>query len=162
MDQQSFQPNFYAPYNIRGINIDTYRIFRLYRVSDPCLQHAIKKLLRLGRSHKTREQDLKDAIDTLERLKTMDVEDRELYPPMGIVGIEPQSQKEETTFSVCYLAVESQGGGEIDMDFWVGPGWYVIGHTPFGDYVYESSQRDSYEEVVMLMEALNGGYEASE
>lgn len=48
--------------------IDVYRILELYGVTNPCLQHAIKKLLCSGgRGAKDSIQDIQEAIDTLNR-----------------------------------------------------------------------------------------------
>lgn len=56
--------------------IDVYRIIDLYKVTDPCFQHAIKKLLVTGeRGHKSIEEDVQNIIDTLERWKEMRKED---------------------------------------------------------------------------------------
>ena len=56
--------------------IDVYRVITLYGVTDPCLQHAIKKLLCAGgRGAKDIEQDVQEAIDSLERWKDMRRED---------------------------------------------------------------------------------------
>lgn len=49
-------------------SIDVYRILELYNVTDPCVQHAVKKLLCAGnRGAKTEEQDIIEARDTLNR-----------------------------------------------------------------------------------------------
>jgi hypothetical protein len=57
--------------------IDVYRILNLYQVTDPCLQHAIKKLLVAGTrgAGKGPRQDIQEAIDSLERWKEMRKED---------------------------------------------------------------------------------------
>lgn len=56
--------------------IDVYRVLRLFNVTDPCLQHAIKKLLCAGvRGLKDPHRDVQEAIDTLERYKKMEDED---------------------------------------------------------------------------------------
>jgi hypothetical protein len=56
--------------------IDVYRVITLYGVTDPCLQHAIKKLLCAGgRGAKDIEQDVQESIDSLERWKDMRRED---------------------------------------------------------------------------------------
>lgn len=48
--------------------IDIYMILRLYSVTDPCIGHAVKKLLVAGgRGAKDRSQDVQEAIDTLNR-----------------------------------------------------------------------------------------------
>ena len=56
--------------------LDIYRILKLYEVSDPCLQHAIKKLLCAGkRGVKNQTQDINEAILSLQRLLEMQEED---------------------------------------------------------------------------------------
>lgn len=56
--------------------IDIYRVLELFEVTNPCLQHAIKKLLCSGtRGSKNQNQDVAEAIDTLERYKEMKAED---------------------------------------------------------------------------------------
>lgn len=48
--------------------VDIYRILDLYDVTDPCLQHAIKKLLCAGsRGNKDFKKDITEARDTLNR-----------------------------------------------------------------------------------------------
>ena len=56
--------------------IDVYRVLELFNVTNPCLQHAVKKLLCAGgRGAKDMEQDVQEAMDTLERWQDMQVED---------------------------------------------------------------------------------------
>ena len=56
--------------------LDIYRILSLYDVTDPCLQHAIKKLLCAGkRGVKNQTQDINEAILSLKRLLEMQGED---------------------------------------------------------------------------------------
>lgn len=57
--------------------IDVYRVLSLFEVTDPALQHAIKKLLVAGGrgAGKDISQDVQEAIDTLERWKEMRAED---------------------------------------------------------------------------------------
>lgn len=56
--------------------LDIYRILKLYNVNDPCLQHAIKKLLCAGkRGSKNFLQDVNEAILSLQRLLEMQGED---------------------------------------------------------------------------------------
>ena len=58
-------------------SIDVYRVLRLFEVADPCLQHAIKKLLVAGgRGSKDIAQDVQEAIDTLARWQQMQAEDK--------------------------------------------------------------------------------------
>jgi hypothetical protein len=59
--------------------VDVYRVLQLFEVGHPALQHAIKKLLCAGgRGAKNAEQDVKEAIDSLNRWNQMRVEDAEL------------------------------------------------------------------------------------
>ena len=56
--------------------LDIYRILKLYEVTDPCLQHAIKKLLCAGkRGVKNQTQDINEAILSLKRFLEMQGED---------------------------------------------------------------------------------------
>ena len=64
-------------YSYRGIKLDPYRIFTIYSITHPAQQHAIKKLLRAGKSVKDLEQDIKEVIDTLHRWLEMEEEDME-------------------------------------------------------------------------------------
>ena len=66
--------NHYS-FDYKGIRIDPYRLFRIYNIYDPEQQHAIKKLLRAGKSVKTLEQDINETIVTLERWKEILKED---------------------------------------------------------------------------------------
>ena len=65
--------------DVTGLNVvDVYRVLQLFGVADPCLQHAIKKLLVAGGrgAGKSIEKDVQEAIDTLERWKAMRNEER--------------------------------------------------------------------------------------
>lgn len=56
--------------------VDVYRVLKLFDVTDPCLQHAIKKLLCSGqRGAKSSDQDVQEAIDSLVRFQQMRIED---------------------------------------------------------------------------------------
>ena len=56
--------------------IDIYRILTMYEVTDPCIQHSIKKLLVAGkRGAKDEYKDVTEAIDTLSRWQDMRVEE---------------------------------------------------------------------------------------
>ncbi len=55
--------------------IDIYRVITLWEVTDPCIQHAIKKLLVAGnRGYKDVEKDIQEAVDSLNRWKEMQEE----------------------------------------------------------------------------------------
>lgn len=68
--------NHYFKNTVHLNAVDVYRVLSLYGVTDPCLQHAIKKLLCAGdRGAKDIEQDVQEAIDTLGRWQDMRVEE---------------------------------------------------------------------------------------
>ena len=57
-------------------HIDVYRVLVLFGVTNPCLQHAIKKLLCAGqRGAKGQQQDVQEAIASLLRYLEMQTED---------------------------------------------------------------------------------------
>lgn len=57
-------------------HIDVYRVLSLFEVSDPALQHAVKKLLCAGaRGAKDQAQDIAEAIATLQRWQQMRAEE---------------------------------------------------------------------------------------
>lgn len=64
-------PNKYLreyPYD----TIDIYRVLQVYEVTDPCIQHAVKKLLCAGkRGYKEVEKDVSEAIQSLQRWEEM-------------------------------------------------------------------------------------------
>lgn len=53
--------------------VDVYRVLALWNVTDPCIQHAVKKLLVAGGrgAGKSFVKDIQEAIDSLERCKDM-------------------------------------------------------------------------------------------
>jgi hypothetical protein len=54
-------------------HVDIYRVLELFAVTDPCLQHAAKKLLVAGGrgAGKDIARDVQEAIDTLTRWQEM-------------------------------------------------------------------------------------------
>lgn len=70
--------------DVSGLSrVDVYRVLQLFGVTDPCLQHAIKKLLVAGnRGAKNMDKDIQEAIDTLERWQAMRVEDGKEAPAL--------------------------------------------------------------------------------
>ena len=73
---QNYNNNPYIVDISKYNKLDIYRILKLYEVSDPCLQHAIKKLLCAGkRGVKNQTQDINEAILSLKRLLEMQGED---------------------------------------------------------------------------------------
>ena len=58
-------------------SVDVYRVLQLFGVTDPCLQHAAKKILVAGgRGQKDITKDVQEAIDTLKRWQSMQEEDK--------------------------------------------------------------------------------------
>lgn len=58
-------------------DIDVYRVLKLFNVTDPCVQHAVKKLLVAGGrgAGKDIERDLREAADSINRALQMISED---------------------------------------------------------------------------------------
>ena len=55
--------------------IDVYRVIDLWEITDPALQHALKKVLAAGkRGAKNQLQDVAEAIDSLVRFQNMQAE----------------------------------------------------------------------------------------
>ena len=71
-------PHYYK--DIRHLNIlDIYRFFDLFEVTDPCLQHSIKKQAVGGkRGSKDYKKDIKEAMDTLNRWAYMQEENERI------------------------------------------------------------------------------------
>lgn len=72
--------------------VDVYRVLKLFNVADPCLQHAIKKILVAGGRGAGKDiwRDIQEAIDTLERWKEMQLEDKPIqgnHDPRFFTGI---------------------------------------------------------------------------
>lgn len=67
--------------------IDVYRVLELFEVDNNAIAHAIKKLLCAGIiGSKNEQQDIQEAIDSLERWKDMRNEDfrLEIVPKLKI------------------------------------------------------------------------------
>ena len=63
--------------SVEGLKfIDVYRVLQLFNVTDPCIQHAVKKLLVAGGrgAGKDINRDIQEAIDTLVRWQEMQTE----------------------------------------------------------------------------------------
>ena len=58
---------------IHGVSVDVYDVLQAWGVSNPALQHLIKKALQCGqRGHKDNAQDLQDIIDSAIRAKELE------------------------------------------------------------------------------------------
>tara|TARA_R110000868_G_C10564972_1_gene737223 strand:+ start:278 stop:646 length:369 start_codon:yes stop_codon:yes gene_type:complete len=54
-----------------GKTLDVYDVLDAFRVENPAIQHALKKMLCTGsRGHKDYQEDIQEAIDSLERAKS--------------------------------------------------------------------------------------------
>lgn len=54
--------------SVSSLTIDIYDVLQAWQVTNPAIQHAIKKLLQPGqRGHKTRTEDLQEALVSIER-----------------------------------------------------------------------------------------------
>ena len=70
--QQAITPSKYTK-TIHGVSVDVYDVLQAWGVSNPALQHLIKKALQCGqRGHKDNEQDLQDIIDSATRAKELE------------------------------------------------------------------------------------------
>lgn len=57
--------------------IDVYRVLTLFNVTDPCIQHAVKKLLVAGGRGAGKDigKDILEAMDSLQRWQEMRLEE---------------------------------------------------------------------------------------
>lgn len=62
--------------------LDVYRVLELFEVTDPCIQHALKKLLVSGgrSGGKDRAADVREAVYSLQRWQEMRMEDQAGLP----------------------------------------------------------------------------------
>ena len=58
---------------IHGVDVDVYDVLTAWGVTNPALQHLIKKALQCGqRGHKDKQQDLQDIIDSAIRAQELE------------------------------------------------------------------------------------------
>ena len=68
----SITPSKYTK-QIHGVSVDVYDVLMAWGVTNPALQHLIKKALQCGqRGHKDNQQDLQDIIDSAIRAKELE------------------------------------------------------------------------------------------
>lgn len=59
--------------SIHGVSVDVYDVLMEWEVTNPALQHLIKKALQCGqRGHKDKQQDLQDIIDSAIRAQELE------------------------------------------------------------------------------------------
>lgn len=78
--------------------IDVYRVIELFELHNPCLQHALKKILCAGkRSAKDAAKDVTEAIESLQRWQEMRAEDS---APLAVLytGPVPEAQAGQVRF----------------------------------------------------------------
>lgn len=103
-------------------SIDIYRVLDLFAVTDPCVQHAVKKLLCAGvRGSKTMSIDIQEAIDTLERWKAMRDEDQAMPAEFGQQNmVEPASAIDDEGIKMQLVGQSGELSAEvyaaIDLD----------------------------------------------
>jgi hypothetical protein len=74
MSEQNHSHYFKDVSNLK--HVDVYRVLILFGVTDPCLQHAVKKLLCAGnRGVKDELKDVQEAIASLMRYLEIKTED---------------------------------------------------------------------------------------
>lgn len=75
-------------------SIDVYRVLLLFSVTDPCIQHAAKKLLVAGGrgAGKDISRDIQEAIDSLARWQEIRLEDAPLLPTLRELPKLPSSE----------------------------------------------------------------------
>jgi len=72
--------------SVKGLDeVDVYRVLELFEVTDQAIGHAVKKLLVAGGrgAGKALSQDVKEAVDTLQRWQEMRSEDASTQAPRG-------------------------------------------------------------------------------
>jgi hypothetical protein len=131
--------------------IDVYRVIDLYKIDDPCIQHAVKKLLVAGGrgAGKDINKDIQEAIDSLERWKDMRQEENPIFnrrstdkiPEVEFPEvIEPEEIKNTGKFKI---------GDKVKI---VGQPLYIPGNyvNTVGEItmVYESGQESEHYRVI--------------
>jgi ribosomal protein L21E len=148
--------------------IDVYRVIDLYNIDDPCIQHAVKKLLVAGGrgAGKDANKDIQEAIDSLERWKDMRQEDNPIFnrrstdkipevefPEVG----EPEEIKNTGKFKIGDLVI-CQGLEEVYIPAeFNGKVGKVIDNTDF-DYTVEFNEKDAACNVWCIWEKLMRPY----
>ena len=70
--EHAITPSKYTK-QIHGASVDVYDVLMAWGVTNPALQHLIKKALQCGqRGHKDKQQDLQDIIDSAIRAKELE------------------------------------------------------------------------------------------
>lgn len=133
MSNPSPTPSRYQ-WTFKGISFDFYRLCEILGITHHAQAHALKKVIRAGRSVKPVVQDIDEAIDSLRRWREMVVEDTAVVAtsPDGVIlkwpdnYVKPQEYKataldelvaanKESVASMFTVPVNDTGEG-ITMD----------------------------------------------
>ena len=148
--------------------IDVYRVLELFNVADPCIQHAVKKLLVAGGrgAGKDINKDIQEAIDSLERWKDMRQEENPIFNRRSTDKIsevefpevdEPEEIKNTGKFKIGDLVI-CQGLEEVCVPAeFNGKVGKVIDNTDF-DYTVEFNEKDVNCNVWCIWEKLMQPY----
>ena len=70
-EEKEVKVNKYNKTMRNGVRIDVYEVLDAFGVDNPAMAHAVKKILCAGqRGYKDYQQDIQEAIDSLERAKS--------------------------------------------------------------------------------------------
>lgn len=104
--------------SVEGLrDVDVYRVLLIFGVVDPCLQHAVKKLLVAGGrgGGKDISRDIMEAIETLQRWQEMRAEERPVEPETSGCSLTGTSkQKDHARECGFCLAAERRGAMGAD------------------------------------------------
>ncbi len=78
----------------RGVTFDFYRLCEILGIRHHAQSHALKKLIRAGRSVKSIDRDIDETIDALLRWKEMLTEDRQNAIVVAPATLEPESKND--------------------------------------------------------------------
>ncbi len=88
--------------------VDVYRVIDLFGITDPCVQHAIKKLFAAGkRGAKNADKDVQEAIDSLLRYQEMRMEESGLHDKLIDAIKRKQESRELALRSLAEKQVET-------------------------------------------------------
>jgi hypothetical protein len=110
------------------ISVDVYDVLRAFNVTDPAIQHAIKKLLCTGiRGHKDSSQDLEEAIQSIERALDVVKTDEKLAEVMA--ESQPVTSDNPPQSPVCPFKVGDVIHHRSDVRDRSDTKWRVTGET---------------------------------
>lgn len=71
-----------------GVFVDVYDVLQAFAVTNPALQHLVKKALAVGqRGHKDAAEDLQDIVDSAFRARELDAKTAELCNHLVVVNM---------------------------------------------------------------------------